>query len=81
MRLAAHDTADGIADLYTSACARSRDVVARIASLDEPAAVPSFGRRRVDLPLILVHMIDETTRHAGHLDLLLDAARTHSSRG
>jgi hypothetical protein len=81
MRLAAHDTADGIADLYASACARSRDVVARVASLDESAAVPSFGRGPVNLRWILVHMIDETARHAGHLDLLLDAARTHSSRG
>jgi 8-oxo-dGTP pyrophosphatase MutT (NUDIX family)/SAM-dependent methyltransferase len=37
--------------------------------------VPSFGVGPVNLRWILVHMIDETARHAGHLDLLLDAIR------
>jgi Protein of unknown function (DUF664) len=40
---------------------------------DAVAAVPSFGKGPVNLRWILVHMIDETARHAGHLDLLRDA--------
>lgn len=72
LRLDETDTVDGIAQLYRSACARSRAAVARCGSLDRVAAVPSFGVGPVNLRWILVHMIDETARHAGHLDLLRD---------
>jgi hypothetical protein len=73
MRLTAGDTVDGIVGLYVSACERSRDAVAQCDSLEHVAAVPSFGRGPVNLRWILVHMIDETARHVGHLDLLRDA--------
>jgi hypothetical protein len=73
MRLGVGDTVDGIVELYASACERSRDALARCKSLTQVAAVPSFGRGPVNLRWILVHMIDETARHAGHLDLLRDA--------
>ena len=73
MRLTPDDTVGGILALYASACDRSRDATARFASLDQAAAVPSFGKGPVNLRWILVHMIDETARHAGHLDLLRDA--------
>lgn len=72
MRLAVDDTVDGISELYSSACDRSRGATERFDSLDQPAVVPSFGRGPVNLRWILVHMIDETARHAGHLDLLRD---------
>ena len=75
MRLAAGDTLDGIIGLYSSACERSRAAVEQCESLGCPAAVPSFGKGPVNLRWILVHMIDETARHAGHLDLLQDAIR------
>lgn len=73
MRLGPGDTVDGIGQLYESARGRSRDAIARCRSLDHLAAVPSFGKGPVNLRWILVHMIDETARHAGHLDLLRDA--------
>lgn len=73
MRVAPADTRDGIAELYRSACERSRVAVAHCDSLSRPAAVASFGRGPVNVRWILVHMIDETARHAGHLDLLSDA--------
>ena len=79
MRLAPGDTADSIADLYSSACERSRAAVAVCDSLSRPAAVPSFGIGPVNLRWILVHMIDETARHAGHLDLLRDVVRGTSA--
>ncbi len=72
MRLAPGDTIDGIVRLYASACERSRAAVKRCDSLSQVAAVPSFGSGPVNLRWILVHMIDETARHAGHLDLLRD---------
>jgi hypothetical protein len=75
MRLATGDTVDGILELYAAACERSRQAVARCHSLSHVAAVPSFGLGPVNLRWILVHMIDETARHAGHLDLLHDALR------
>src|SRR5947208_15241870 len=75
MRLAPGDTVDGILELYSSACGRSREAVAHCDSLSQLAAVPSFGMGPVNLRWILVHMIDETARHAGHLDLFGDALR------
>ena len=75
MRLAPADTIDSIAELYSSACERSRAALDRCDSLDQVAAVPSFGVGPVNLRWILVHMIDETARHAGHLDLLRDCLR------
>ena len=75
MRLASDDTVDGIVELYASACRRSRSALARCDSLDHVAAVPSFGIGPVNLRWILIHMIDETARHAGHLDLLRDCLR------
>lgn len=73
MRLGPDDSVEGIVELYVSACERSRSTVAQCDSLDQVAAVASFGRGPVNLRWILVHMIDETARHAGHLDLLRDA--------
>jgi hypothetical protein len=78
MRLSPDDTVAGIVELYSSACRRSRSALARCASLDQVAAVPSFGIGPVNLRWILVHMIDETARHAGHLDLLRDCLSTRS---
>jgi hypothetical protein len=75
MRLAPGDSVAGIVQLYSAACDRSRAALARFDSLDAVAAVPSFGRGPVNLRWILVHMIDETARHAGHLDLLRDCLR------
>jgi hypothetical protein len=72
MNLDAGDTVDGIVALYDVACRRSRSALGLCDSLSQVAAVSSFGRGPVNLRWILVHMIDETARHAGHLDLLRD---------
>lgn len=69
---AAGDTVAEIAELYRRSCARSRDVVARIPSLDTAAARPSFGKGPVTLRWALVHMLEETAGHLGHLELLTD---------
>jgi hypothetical protein len=75
MRLAPGDSVDSVVELYSSACARSRAALAQCDSLGHVSAVPSFGKGPVNLRWILVHMIDETARHAGHLDLLRDCLR------
>ena len=75
MRLAPGDTVGSIAELYGAACDRSRRTVAACTSLSQCAAVPSFGKGPVNLRWILVHMIDETARHVGHLDLLRDTVQ------
>jgi hypothetical protein len=67
MRLADGDTIHGIAELYSLACERSRFAVERCDSLNDVAALPSFGIRPVNLRWILVHMIDETARVRGPL--------------
>jgi hypothetical protein len=74
MRLAPGDSSAAILELYESACERSRRAVDRFDSLGQIAIVPSFGRGPVNLRWILVHMIEETARHAGHLDLLRDSS-------
>jgi len=51
--------------------------------LDSPGLVPWWGDRgRVTLQRIMVHMLDETARHAGHLDIvreLIDGQAGHRS--
>ena len=60
--------ADLVAD-YRRACDRSR-VIAAAHSLDDTGHNPRLGE--VSLRWILVHMIEELARHAGHLDILLE---------
>lgn len=55
-----------LVESYELACARSRAVAEK---LDLGAAVPRGGEP-VNLRWVLIHMIEETGRHAGHLDLL-----------
>ncbi|WP_255455570.1 DUF664 domain-containing protein [Microlunatus sp. Gsoil 973] len=76
MRSAENDTVAEVADLYLEAWARSRAVAERLTSLDSKAPRPSFGKGPVTLRWVMVHMLEETACHAGHLDLLTDPLRT-----
>jgi predicted enzyme related to lactoylglutathione lyase/uncharacterized damage-inducible protein DinB len=62
--------ADSVA-LYEQACERSRTVT-RAMELDH-VAVDERGREH-SLRFVLLHMIEETARHLGHLDLLRELA-------
>ncbi|HLT59807.1 MAG TPA: DinB family protein [Microlunatus sp.] len=73
-RSAAADDGAEIIALYRAACERSRQVVRELPDLDALAPRPSFGRGPVSLRWTLVHLIEETACHAGHLDLLVDAS-------
>ncbi|MGC4863641.1 DinB family protein [Micromonospora sp. DT41] len=61
------DTVAGLTEAYERACARSRAVAARF-DLDHVVPHPQLGE--VSLRWILVHLIEETARHAGHADIL-----------
>ncbi|MEK8109854.1 DinB family protein [Micromonospora sp. M12] len=65
--LADQDTVAGLIEAYERACARSRAVAARF-DLDHVVPHPQLGE--VSLRWILVHLIEETARHAGHADIL-----------
>jgi uncharacterized damage-inducible protein DinB len=72
------DTATSVApeelrERYRTACAASREVVAQAPDLDQLSARPRRDGPHVDLRWILIHMIEETARHAGHADLLREA--------
>ena len=64
------DTIESVLERYRSACTEARRIVADEPSLDARAKVEHrhFGTR--SLRWILLHMIEETARHAGHLDIV-----------
>jgi uncharacterized damage-inducible protein DinB len=72
-RTASEVSPDELRGRYRAACERSRAVVQDADSLDRLAARPRSNGRYVDLRWILLHMLEETARHAGHADLLREA--------
>ena len=71
------DTVSSLVADYRAVCARSRAFAARH-TLDD--VVPHFSMGEVSLRWMMVHMIEETARHAGHLDIVseqLQVSRTH----
>ncbi|MGN6161012.1 MAG: DinB family protein [Marmoricola sp.] len=70
---AVHDEPDYLRDLLTAAIARS-DAVLEAAVLDDLSVTPS---RRTGEPIslrwIVVHLIEEYARHAGHADLIRES--------
>jgi Protein of unknown function (DUF664) len=63
------DTPRSVLDEYRAECRRSRGIVER-AGLDDLAARPSPSGREVVLRMVVLHMIEQTNRHAGHADVL-----------
>lgn len=61
------ETLGALVEAYERACARSREVAARF-PLEHVVPHPQLGE--VSLRWILVHMVEETARHAGHADIL-----------
>ena len=58
---------------YREACARSRSVVAAASGPDQWAVRTLRGGRHFSLRWVLLHLIEETARHAGHADTLREA--------
>ncbi|MGZ4506918.1 MAG: DinB family protein [Blastococcus sp.] len=72
-RTAADLTPDELRQRYRDTCARSREVVDRVDSLDQLSVVTQRNGEHFDLRWMLLHLIEETARHAGHADLLREA--------
>ncbi|HEY6494549.1 MAG TPA: DinB family protein [Trebonia sp.] len=58
---------------YSDACDRSRRVTAAAASLDDTSVSTRIGGKPFTLRWVLLHLIEETARHAGHADLIREA--------
>lgn len=67
--VAADLTVDDAIAAYHAECERSRATTAEL-SLDAVGAIPQRHVGTVTLRYVLAHMIDETARHLGHLDVL-----------
>jgi hypothetical protein len=58
---------------YREACDRSRQVVTEATSLDQQSVQPLRDGTHFSLGWVLLHLIEETARHAGHADFLREA--------
>jgi hypothetical protein len=66
-------------DEYDEECARSNATVASL-SLDAEEQGPYAGKgEAASLRYILCHMIEETARHLGHLDIIRELLDGHTS--
>ncbi|GAA2404110.1 DinB family protein [Streptomyces glaucosporus] len=64
------ETADALLAAYREAAGRSNRIVAECGSLDRPGVRSLRETPPPTMRWILVHMIEETARHAGHADIL-----------
>jgi uncharacterized damage-inducible protein DinB len=64
---------DEVRERYRAACGRSRAVVDGARDLDQLSVQPMGDGRHFSLRWVLLHLIEETARHAGHADLLREA--------
>jgi uncharacterized damage-inducible protein DinB len=62
------ETTDEIVAGYERACARSREIYSGASSLDSTFEHPRRGT--MSLRWLMIHMIEETARHAGHADIM-----------
>jgi len=58
---------------YRDACERSRQAAATAAGLDQLSVKPLRDGRHFTLGWALLHLLEETARHAGHADLIREA--------
>ena len=67
-RIEEGETSEQVFAFYREACARSREV---LEAVDLDALIPSPKRYRdYNVRWVVVHMIEETARHAGHADII-----------
>ncbi|MFI7212614.1 DUF664 domain-containing protein [Micromonospora maritima] len=64
-----HETRTGVVDRYRRAGAHADATIDALA-IDAPGHVPWWPRPDVKLFNVMVHVLTETTRHAGHADIL-----------
>ena len=64
---------DELRQRYRDACDRARQAAASAASLDQRSVFKGDDDWQFTLRWVLLHLIEETARHAGHADLLREA--------
>ena len=64
---------DTLRQRYRDACDRSRQITAAARDLDQLSVSAAVGGKPFTLRWMLLHLIEETARHAGHADLLREA--------
>lgn len=70
MRPAPEETVDGVLADYREAVRRANQVIEDCPDLTRPAPRAPRRRSAPSMRWVLVHMIEETGRHAGHADIL-----------
>lgn len=73
MTVAAGMSFDALVAQYETSTARSRAVMDGIPDLDQLAVRTRRGGQDISVRWIIVHMIEETARHAGHADLIRES--------
>jgi len=75
-RLGPDETVAGVLELYARVAKETEEIVAGIADLDQPVPVPRdqpWFPAEVEawsVRWVLLHLIEETARHAGHADII-----------
>lgn len=65
------ESADDVVAGYRDAVTRANEAIAACEDLADPVARPAaHGKEPPSMRWALTHMIEETARHAGHLDIL-----------
>ena len=72
-RTALEKEPDWLRRRYREACDRARQVTAAADSPDDVSVSTRIGGKPFTLRWVMLHMIEETARHAGHADLLREA--------
>lgn len=67
-RIEPGETIESVLDLYTDECETSRTIIAAFDVLDTVEFLDRPGSTTIRD--ILVHMVEETARHTGHMDIL-----------
>jgi len=68
--IGADDTVESVVASYRSEVEQARWIVEKTPSLDALSAKPTEFEGHVSLRWIMFHMLEETARHAGHLDVM-----------
>jgi uncharacterized damage-inducible protein DinB len=76
--LTADDSLESLVAAYDEVATYTEEVVAGIADLGEPVPVPDApwfpdGLTHWSVRWVLLHVIEETTRHAGHADIVRES--------
>lgn len=68
-RMGEDETLAGLLDLYAETAAQTEQIIAGVPDLGQPSAINADQSVR----WVLLHIIKETARHAGHADLIREA--------